>query len=304
MRAQLMSAAALTGDPDEGLKRAYGLHGRSGDTDGYAGVHLGHIVEEERRTIEQYGHRADFAFLSIDNIIANGFNSWLWDGRSAIGGWAAPGPVIVQVRSAWTSGPLSALRLFTGGAARQRLLARQSELAARDLAILQGTEVAYLPGLADRIQLQVADQVGARVRAAGGSGADLRRAFLAEYWRATFHQFMLIHEGRHALDRELVRGFARLNDGNLEYRAKLSELALADYPRLAFLNINDTSIGGGSGHGRANERLLREYAAWISAHAAEVAGFDPGRPALVQIDKLTDDQIRAIARSLDPIARP
>jgi hypothetical protein len=32
------------------------------------------------------------------------------------------------------------------------------------------------------------------------------------------------------------------------------------------------------------------------------AGFDPGRPAMMQIGRLDDDQIRAVARSLDPIA--
>jgi hypothetical protein len=100
----------------------------------------------------------------------------------------------------------------------------------------------------------------------------------------------------------LVRGLSRLNDSNLEYRAKLSELALSDYPRLALFNINDRTIGGGTPHGRANEQILRAYVQWMGANAAAIAGFDPAAPALAQIDKLTDDQIRAVARSLDPIA--
>jgi hypothetical protein len=112
---------------------------------------------------------------------------------------------------------------------------------------------------------------------------------------------MIAHEGRHALDKKLVRGLARLNDANLEYRAKLSELALAEYPRLALRNINEPAIGSGSAHGKANERLLGELAAWLNANQTSVAGFDPKLPALVQLDRLTDNQLRSIARSLEPI---
>ena len=35
----------------------------------------------------------------------------------------------------------------------------------------------------------------------------------------------------------------------------------------------------------------------------EIAGFDPGRPALSQLDKLTDAQIVEIARAMDPWAQ-
>jgi hypothetical protein len=41
----------------------------------------------------------------------------------------------------------------------------------------------------------------------------------------------------------------------------------------------------------------------MRGHSAEIAGYDPRRPPLVQLDKLTDAQLRAVARSLDPIAR-
>jgi hypothetical protein len=299
---KLMAAAGLRGEPEAALRQAYGLYGQVGDTNGHASVHYGHIVQDERRTIEQYGHRAGVAFIAVDNMISNGFTSWLWDGNAAVGGWASPGPVIVQVRPEFTSGPLNAWSLFSGGPGRDRMMAREKERAARDLEILGAQDVAYLPGLADRLRMQVAQQIGAKVKAAAGSGGDLRRAFLEEYWRATFEQSILAHEGRHALDRKLVTGLVRFNDSNLEYRAKLSELALAEYPRLALLNINDSTIASGGGHGKANEKLLRAYAEWMRANASRVRGFEPGLPTLVQIDRLSDDQLRAVARSLDPIA--
>jgi len=293
-------AAAGGGDRTQVLRSAYGLYGRHGATDGFAGVHLGHIAQSERRTVDQYGHRAQVSFLALDNMLANGFQTWLWDGDAATGGWAEEGGVIVQVRPEWTSGPLRGWRLVSDGPARARFLERQKERTEADVrAVANGPAV--MSGLADRLRLQAADQVHARVKAAAGSSADLRRAFLEEYWRASFQESILAHEGRHAIDKVLVRGVRRLDDANLEYRAKLSQLALAEYPRLGLYNIV-SEVGGGGGHGKANSQLIGKFAEWIEAHRREVAGLDPALPAMVQLDKLSDEQIRAIARSLDPIA--
>lgn len=301
--AALLSEIGASGDSDQVLLRGYGLHGTVGETGGFPSVHLGHATEDRRQPIQQYGHAADVRFIVLDNMLSNGFESWLWDGYAAAGGWTSAGPVIVQVRPEYTSGPLRSWRLFGDTPDRERLSKRRAELARGDAERLRSTGVAYLPGVADRLRLQIADQIGARVSAQTGGSADLRRAFLAEAWRASVDQSILVHEGRHALDRKLVRGLGRLNDKNLEHRAKLSELALADYPRLALSNINESGIGGPAPHSRANADILKRYADWIDTHREQVQAYDPATPPLAQIDKLTDAQIRSIARSLDPLAR-
>ena len=96
----------------------------------------------------------------------------------------------------------------------------------------------------------------------------------------------------------------RLEDQDLEYRAKLSELALADYPRLALSSIDADTIGTSTAHGRANSRIMKAYGEWLAAHTAEVQGYDSSKPVLAQLDRLSDGQIRAVARSLDPWAKP
>ena len=256
----LIAAAGLKGERRAALRQAYGLFGTVGDTGGFDSVHLGHVVQDERQRIEQYGHRADVGFLVLDNMLSNGYQSWLWDGDAAAGGWTEDGPVIVQIRPEYVSGPMTMWRLATDAAARRKLLDQQQDQEAAERAALEGADVAYLPALAARLRLQYADRLLARVRAAARPGDDLRRAFLDECWRASFQQSIFVHEGRHALDRKLVTGFARFNDANLEYRAELSELALADYPRLAFYNIDSSTIGGGSAHDKANGWIMAEYA--------------------------------------------
>lgn len=300
---RLMTGAGESGDRNKGMLRAYSLYAMARDTDNYASIHFGHAVQRGRWPVEQYGHRAEATFIALDNMLANGFNSWLWDGTAATGGWTQEGPVIVQIRPEFTSMPLTGWGLYSGGPARTRLLEESKREEAADAAALADRDVAYLPGLASRIQLQVADEIGRRAEAGLAPGGDLRRAFLAEYWRASFQQWMLVHEGRHAIDKTLVRGLARFNDSNLEYRAKLSELALGDYPRLALVNINAQEIGSGSAHGNANEKILAAYVEWMRGHASEIASYDPKRPPLAQLDKLTDVQLRGVARALDPIAK-
>jgi hypothetical protein len=300
---RLMTGAGAVGDREAALLRAYSVYAITREFDGYEHIHFGHAVQIGNWPVEQYGHRARVTFIALDNMAVNGFQTWLWDGSAATGGWAAEGPVIVQIRPEFTSTPANGWGLFSGGPARTRLLAELKREEAADLAALAGADAAYLPGLASRIQLQIAEQVGRRARAGLPPGGDLRRAFLAEYWRATFNQSMLVHEGRHALDKSLVRWLARYDDANLEYRAKLSELALGEYPRLALVNINTQEIGSGSAHGKANEKVLKAYSEWMRGHPAEIAGFDPKLPPLAQLDKLTDAQLRAVARGLDPIAK-
>ena len=40
----------------------------------------------------------------------------------------------------------------------------------------------------------------------------------------------------------------------------------------------------------------------MEAHADEIEGLDPSRPLLPQLDLLSDEQLRAVARSMDPLA--
>ena len=198
----------------------------------------------------------------------------------------------MQVRSAYTAGPLAALRRARPGPARDRFLAQMGSDASGERAALAGRRIAVLPATGARLQLQAIDQIAART---GSDDAD----FIAEFWRATNQYSIELHEGRHALDKATGHDFS---DTDLEYRAKLSQIALADYPRLGLANVVDTTIGD-TPHGRANRRVLEGYRDWINHHGEDIVAYDTATPALAQLDKLTDEQIRVVARSLDPDAR-
>jgi hypothetical protein len=300
MTAGLMTAAGARGDPREAMLKYYGLVGTVGETNGYPSIHLGHVVEDRSDEVRQYGHAPKIRFRSIDNMISNGFTSWLWDGSAAVGGWTADG-IIVQVRPAYASGPLSAYRLTQAGPERARVIGRQRERAAEDVAKLKARPVATLEGLNDRLQLQYVDQILATARSRAASEADVRRLFLAEITRATFNQSILVHEGRHAVDETLGLS-SKVDQSVLEGRAKLSELALTAYPRMALRNM-DRSLEGDGPHDRGAARIFDGFRKWMEAHPSEIMGYDPAVPALEQLDKLTDSQIAEIARAMDPLAQ-
>ena len=293
----LMAAAGATGDPRQAVLKYYGLIGSVGQTSGYPSLHIGHLVEERTETVRQYGHNATIRFAAIDNMWANGFESWLWDGSAETGGWSGD-DIIIQVRSAYTSGPASAYALVGDTAPRRDLGAHLAGWEAEDLAKARSNTPATLRGLNARLRLQIVDQIAAAAKREGG---DFRRAFLSEYWRANNQQSIFVHEGRHAIDKAMAAEPSKLDDTTLEYQANLSELALSDYPRMALWNLN-RGIGGSTPHETASTRLIGQIAAWAEAHRAEVAGYDPSLPATVQIDKLSDAQLRVIASSLDPLA--
>lgn len=285
---ELMSANGLSGDPIVALGEAYGLYGTLGETSGYPSMHAGHLAQNEALRVAQYGREGELRFIVIDNMISNGFESWLWDGWAEAGGWAPDESTIVQVRSAYTDGPLTALHRARPGASRDRYLVEMESTVAAERASLGRDGVAELPSTSDRLGLQAIDQIYAR---ANGDAAN----FIALHWQETVNYSITLHEGRHALD----KAAGRFSTPDLEFRAKLSQIALSDFPRLGLANV----AGGAQNstpHGRANRRVLEGYRSWMREHRDEIAGFDRNAPTLTQLHLLTDAQIRAAAQSVDP----
>jgi hypothetical protein len=119
------------------------------------------------------------------------------------------------------------------------------------------------------------------------------------------------HEGRHAID-HLPSSYKRYKKAGLmdratwptesEYLAKLSEIAFAPDPALAFSRASGSSTGDNSAYARASARLRKAVVAWMAEHAEEIRGIDLSRPLLPQFDLLTDEQVRELFRSIDPLA--
>jgi len=280
------------------LDARFGALVNFGTTAGYEDLHMGHRVVDDRRVVSQYGHTASVRFIELDTMVSNGFESWAWDGRAQHGGWADES-TIVQVRPAVAQGSIKAWRALRDPAEAAKARADVARDSAGDDARAAADPHAFLPGLSGRLRRQGLERLLARVAAAGATGDALRVAFAAAYERATVDSSIFAHEGRHAIDRGLAG--QSFTPAELEYRANLSQVAFSPEPRLDVARIFDANIGDATPHGQANLRIVVGVVAWMKGHAPEVRGLDRARPLLPQFDRLTDDQIRAVFASMDPL---
>jgi len=279
------------------LGRRFGTIASLGNTDDIPNLLLGHTVVDETRDVEQYGKKASLRFVQLDGMVSSGYTAWLTHDAKGTGGWSGKEGEIIQIRPMYAD---AGVRWWRGIADPEMRAEAEREIAAesaRDLQRARATEVTHLPGLRLRLQQQAVMQVCDRLASAGLVGDALRDAVITTLTRDKFDSSIWAHEGRHAIDKTI---FGIHDNTELEFRAKLSEIAFARSPRLMGSILDP--VGGTSAHGRANERVLTGVVAWMRTHASEISGLDAKQPFLPQLDKLTDDQIRAAFRSLDPLA--
>ncbi len=271
-----------------------------GRTAGYWDVHWGHRVVDESIRVSQYGRAADLRFTSLDSMASNGFQSWAWDTKGSHGGWSRSADSIVQVRTSFAEGPREAWRLLTDPEKIEELDKRIARDSAADWEKAARDPYAYLPSLtalaAQEGRIRLRDALAAQ----GIGPAELEKSFLREYRQAVLASNIMNHEGRHAIDQSL--GLS-LQAWEGEFRAKLSEVALAPRPFLALDGILSATIGDSTPHGRANLQVMKGLVAWMRSHAEAIDGLDKSRPLLPQLPQLSDEQLRAAFRSMDPFAQ-
>jgi hypothetical protein len=280
------------------LGRRFGTIVSLGETDDIPTLLMGHTVIDETRTVEQYGHKAALRFVQLDGMISSGYAAWLTYDERGTGGWAGDDGSIYQIRPMYADGAVNRWRRNADPDARAKRERDIADETRRDADRARTRAISHLPGLEMRLQQQAVTAIRDQLAATGLSGDALRDAAIARLSRDLFNSSIWAHEGRHAIDK---KDFGIRDSPELEFRAKLSEIALSGSPR--FMGSVMDPIGGSSAHGRANERILTGVVAWMRAHAAEISGLDVQQPLLPQLDRLTDDQIRAAFRSLDPLVK-
>jgi hypothetical protein len=287
------------------IRDRFGAEDYIGNTVGYHGLLLGHIIHDEPREIEQYGYRAEFRLVVIDRMISRDFTSWY--GTTNVGGWGTPS-TMYQVRAAYLAEPFQRLGWVTDAAQRAKLLADIAKTERDDRARCARDRYADPASVAQRIKLAASDDIYVALRARGLTGGDLALAFVSETLRLNVEATVFAHEGRHSLDQRYFKDqFAHMSDDERELRAKFSEVIFASRPKLALTgSILGARLDETAGHGLANRRFRTLLVDWMTAHTAEIPDLDPAAPLVLQLDRLTEPQLVGILRAADPMshARP
>jgi hypothetical protein len=280
----------------EEMSKRFGAEINLGKTGGDLDLHMGHRVIDEERTVSQYNRTAKIRFVSLDSMISNGFESWLWDGRAGHGGWATA-TTITQVRPAYSGGGLRAWRVLNDPAERKKLNDEIAKVSIADEARARVNPYAFLLGLQKRLLFEGEEKLLTRLRSQGLTGSELRLSFLSEYEKAVVESSIFAHEGRHAIDAALKLD---LTNDEREFRAKLSQTVFAPEPRLNLSSIFDANIGDNTPHGIANLKIMKGILKWMEENKNSIKGLYSSKPLLPQFDLLTDEQIRTVFRSMDP----
>ena len=279
------------------LARRFGTVVQLGITGGFYDLHMGHVVSEESFETIQYGRRARLRLLVIDGMISNGLQTWAWDDAGGHGGWQRR-DTVVQVRPVFVEHTI-ALWLTGDPSRRERERASTAADSAADWVIAAEDSISFLPGVAARMRRDARDALLDSLRAAGMGGPALIGAFIRVASELSHQSSIRAHEGRHAIDDALI---PEADTEEREFRAKLSEIAFSDRPKLVFSSLMHPNIGDATPHGRANARIMAGLIRWIRAHAREIPGLDLARPLLPQLPLLQDEQFRRAFRSMDPLA--
>jgi hypothetical protein len=258
------------------------------------GFEFGHRIRDEERTVEQYGRVARVRPIVLDSMISNGHVTWYSDGRESIGGWADP-PAMISLRR---DDALLAWMELTDPQRKEkfeRALANATEVQDAEA---RKNPFGYIEALEMRLWNRALRELLAEQQAKGLGGADLRLAFLGEFERRST-ACVDAHEARHIIDVDVSSGVLR------EMNAALSQIAFGGHPAHCLRSMFGPNVGrpdNGSGEGYG--RIMKGITAWMDIHAKEIKGFDRARPTLPQFDLMTEEQIRAAFRAMDPLAAP
>ncbi|MBO3696806.1 lipopolysaccharide assembly protein LapB [Roseivirga sp. E12] len=266
---------------------------------GFYGLHVGQIILDDRRTINQYDQSAEFRYILLDHMLSNGYTTWFADGENSVGGWATTQGYFVQVRSDLNREITGVWSILNDPSEKRKMEDRMERLSQNEESMLRTQPVRYLPGLRLRILLRECQNIVDSLEHAGLKGDALRYSFITHMERIGQDSKIYAHEGRHSIDMKygLVSGST-----NLEFTAKLSEVYFSEKPLLFLASILNSSMGNGTSHGDANQRVFEELVQWMETNAAAIPDFDSSKPTMLQIEILTDKQLKMAIRSFDPMA--
>ena len=282
------------------LEQHFGAHYTLGNTGGTISLHYGHSMIDESRHIEQYGNSIDIRYTSLVLLASNGYQSWFWDGYAAAGGWATA-KQIIRVKDEYVPNTKE-WEILNNSKKNSEFLQSTKEAEENDAKLANDEQIVFHASVSKRMQLTSLKRL---VNQANITGSDMQQQlkFVNYLSQTQLENDIYIHESRHAVDQSIgIIPGKQYPAEMLEYRAKLSELSLGPIPYFALSRMMAANIGDASGHGIANTNIIRLYVEWMKNNPDSIQKLDHNMPMILQIDKLSINQIRIIAKQADPLA--
>lgn len=284
------------------IKIRFRADGYIGTTVGYYSLLLGLIVEDDSKIIEQYGYEANFGVEVLDRLISQDFTTWY--GATNVGGWGTESSVI-QIRGAYLRDPFNRLLWVTDSTENKMILSRINSLKSDDYEKCKSDPYAEPSFMALQLRYDASQEIYSNLKSTYKSEEELNLAFVSECIRLNIESAVFGHEGRHAIDQLFFKTeFDTLSHIERELRAKYSEVYFSSNPKLALTgSIFGSNLDTTTYHGAANLIFRKQIYDWMNQHKQEINGFTESVPVLMQMDLLSEEQIRLICSSNDPLYR-
>jgi hypothetical protein len=278
-------------------EKYFGAKGYAGATssDNTYSLCLGHIVNQEKAIIEQYGYKPEFTFTDIDMMTCYDNYGWFCEDQ-ATGGWATEDEFI-RIREVYLYGPVEAWKVITDTVERQKI---ESKIA--DFVSQSNTD--NIPeqarGLEIKLKFDALNDLYDKLASQGLIGKELKLAFLSTYENYRLEASIMAHEGRHSIEKKyFAEDYQKWPIEEIEFHAKLSQIVFAPEPRFELGDmVNDL---GESGHGLANKKIVDIAINWIKNNHEKMNRYSPDKSAFSQIYLMTNEQIKECYQSEDPL---
>ncbi|MCD4730064.1 MAG: hypothetical protein K8R74_05665 [Bacteroidales bacterium] len=261
-----------------------------------------HTISDQKIVIKQYGYEPTIHFVNLDFTYANSYDGWFLGSKTGrLGGWCDK-DLIVQMRRAYSDNPVLMWNKITNEQARKEWEESIVKLSIEDDKIAKDNPIVYLPGLVNRLRYDACIKIKDSLKNQGLTGDELRMAFISKFEQMRIQATIMGHEGRHAIDSK-YRFIFEPTCKDFEYRAKLSEILFSEDPffTFAFSPVYMRNMTSKSKHSQGSRKVIINLVNWMDENQNTIKGFDTKKPTLVQLDLLTEVQLKNAFKEMDPL---
>lgn len=272
------------------------LYGDS-NADNVFGCWFGYIVGDNLININQWGKEGKLRSIVLKNMISNHRSYWTNKEEGGTGGWnISPEEIVTVIDTKYALG-LGIGELVLDKDKRKEYLLRYGK-DTFDIKEKLPTEIFFSYSLMQELVFKELDDELIRLLKEGYSRKEIERCLfnkIVEHW---YYVSTIIHEGQHALDGKSIKSgeLKIIENWEVEYRAKLSELAYGDMQLYRLTNYYHPAIGTESTpHYKSDTMLFKDIIQYILDNKQQYPEIDINRNIMMQIPNLSSEKIKSIA---------
>lgn len=267
---------------------------------------LAHTIEDDTIQVSQYGYNTDIHYVSLDFMYGNSFDGWfIEDNTARLGGWSSnSNSLIVQMRRAYSDRPLTMWNRITNKDQLDDWKRQIDTLSSNDNQTAIDNEIRYYEGVVNRMRLNACNALLSTIRESADNESSIKLEFLSQFEKLQTQSSILCHEGRHLIDNKFRLVFEPFCK-KYEFRAKCSEIVFSDDPyfTLAFSPVYYRYLDANSKHAFGSRLAMSGLADWMEKHASDIEGYNGNKPALLQLDLLSNEQLLSAFYEMDPLSK-